>query len=137
MVRRAPYNKVCFFNYFPKSAKTHHFLNQPADVVALFLRYYPISIHTKKKSYKKNILILNFKPGRTKSISLIRARFNSNFCKHSYKPNLLLSQICPLGLAALCVKKMGLHLRPTDHRLVGQCAKNAYFLKFQSSKVCL
>jgi len=36
VVRRAPYNKVCFFNYFSKSAKTHHFLNQPADVLPFF-----------------------------------------------------------------------------------------------------
>jgi hypothetical protein len=74
--------------------------------LTLLLRYYPVSTNTKKKSYKKNILILKLSLAAQSPFSLIRACFNNSFCKPSYKPIILFSQICPLGLAALCVKKM-------------------------------
>jgi hypothetical protein len=66
--------------------------------LTLLLRYYPVSTHTKKKSYKKNTLILKLSLAAQSPFSLTSACFNTNFCKPSYKPFIFLHRSAPFGL---------------------------------------
>jgi hypothetical protein len=64
--------------------------------LTLLLRYYPVSTNTKKKSYKKNILILKLSLAAQSPFSLIRACFNNSFLQTQLQTHHLASTDLPL-----------------------------------------